>query len=173
MLPAYIPNPSAVIFKGKVPIDFEKNFIDGRRILGKGKTWRGFFLGSLAGLIFGLIQNFLSIYLPYDWFPYFSENILTAFFIIFTLSFGAMLGDSIGSFIKRRLGIESGGKAFLLDQLTFVIVAWFLLFIFFPLWFFEHFWKLVPVLTIFILTPLIHRSVNIIGYKMGKKKVPW
>ncbi len=173
MLPAYIPNPAAVIFKGKIPMDFGKNFVDDRRILGKGKTWRGFLGGSFVGLIFGIFQNFLSIYLPQQWFPYFSEDFILSLFIIFTLSFGAMLGDSIGSFIKRRIGIGSGGKAFLLDQLTFVVVAWLLLYIFFPLWFFNHFWKIVPILTIFIITPLLHRAVNILGYKMGKKNVPW
>ena len=173
MLPAYIPNPAAVIFKGKTPIDFGKKFFDGRRILGKGKTWRGFICGSSVGLIFGIFQNFLAFYLPQDWVPYFSRDWLTSFLLLFTLSFGAMSGDSFGSFIKRRLGIESGGKAFLLDQLTFVLIAWLFLCIFFPAWFYEHFGKIVPVLTVFIITPLLHRGVNIIGYKMGKKDVPW
>jgi len=110
--------------------------------------------------------------LPQPWFPPFSED-TRVIGIILSLSFGAMLGDSFGSFIKRRLGIESGGRAFLLDQLTFVLVAWLLLWLFYPAWFMAHFGKPVSVSTILVITPIIHRIVNIIGYKMGKKDVPW
>jgi len=38
LLPAYTPNNFAVIFGGGTPLDFGKKFIDGRRILGGGKT---------------------------------------------------------------------------------------------------------------------------------------
>ena len=173
MIPAYIPNSAAVIFKGKTPMDFGKNFFDGRRILGKGKTWRGFFGGALTGMVFGVIQNFLSTVLPQDYFPQFSTDIPTMIGILACLSFGAMLGDSTGSFIKRRLGIGSGGQAFLLDQLTFVLVAWLFLFIFYRDFFLNYFGNLPAVITILVLTPLIHRAVNIAAYKMGKKPVPW
>ena len=173
MLPVYLPNPAAVVFGGDIPMDFGKKFLDGRRILGKGKTWRGFFGGAFSGFIFGLIQNFVAFYLPQQWFPPFSESWAITSLLLLTMSFGAMLGDSFGSFIKRRMGIESGGKAFLLDQLMFVIVAWILIYAFFPLWFLEYFWNIISVVTVFVLTPLIHRAVNIIGYKTGLKNVPW
>ncbi len=173
MLPAYVPNSAAVLFKGKFPMDFGKKFIDGRRILGKGKTWRGFFGGSVSGFLLGIILNFLAPYLPQPWFPPFGEMWRSALGVLLLLSFGAMIGDAFGSFIKRRLGIQSGGRAFLLDQLMFVLVAWLLVGIAYPAWFLEHFGKIVPILTILILTPLIHRGVNIIAYKMGKKSVPW
>ncbi len=173
MLPVYLPNPAAVIFGGGTPIDFGKNFIDGRRILGKGKTWRGFFGGALSGLVFGVIQNLGAFYLPQQWFPCFSTSWFYAILLLATMSFGAMLGDSFGSFIKRRMGIESGGKAFLLDQLMFVIIAWLLIYLFFPQWFLWHFWNVVSIITVFVLTPFIHRAVNIIAYKVGLKNVPW
>ncbi len=173
MLPIYLPNPGAVIFGGGTPIDFGKNFVDGKRILGKSKTWRGFIGGSLLGVIIGLVQNYLAYFLPNTWFPYFSKDWISALLLLITMSFSSMLGDSTGSFIKRRLGIDSGGRAFLLDQLMFVIISWLFIFLFFPAWFLEHFWKTVPVLTVFVLTPLIHRGVNIAAYKLGYKDVPW
>ncbi len=173
MLPAYIPNSAAVIFKGKTPMDFGRKFIDGRRILGKGKTWRGFFGGALTGMLLGILQNYLSLLLPADYFPQFSSEPVTMLGILACLSFGAMLGDSTGSFIKRRLGIGSGGRAFLLDQLTFVLVAWLFLLIFYPGFFYGYFGNLPALVTILVLTPLIHRAVNIAAYKMGKKPVPW
>ena len=48
LIPAYTPNNFAVLVGGGRPIDFGKNFIDGKRILGNGKTVRGF-IGGLAG----------------------------------------------------------------------------------------------------------------------------
>ena len=42
VIPLYVANASPIILHGKVPIDFNKN-INGKRILGKGKT----ILGSL------------------------------------------------------------------------------------------------------------------------------
>ncbi len=173
MLPVYVPNPGAVIFGGGTPMDFGRKFYDGRRILGKSKTWRGFFGGSLLGFSVGLVQNYLSSFLPQEWFPPFSNDWGTAILLVLTLSFSSLLGDATGSFIKRRLGIESGGRAFLLDQLPFVIVAWIFAFLLFPDWFLRHFWNPVAVATVFVVTPLLHRSVNIAAYKLGYKDVPW
>jgi len=55
MLPALIPNSAAVLFGGGGPMDLGKSW-RGKRVLGDGKTWRGFFGGSLAGAAFGLLQ---------------------------------------------------------------------------------------------------------------------
>lgn len=182
MLPAYVANPSAVIFKGKVPMDFGKKFIDGRRILGDGKTWRGFFGGIIGGCVIGLIQNILALFFPNDYFPTFYrtevyENPLkvigASMLIVFLLSLGSMTGDAAGSFVKRRMGLERGEKGFLLDQWPFVIVAFVFTFLAFRDFFIYAFWNLPSFSIIFFVTPLLHRAVNILGYKIGKKEVPW
>ncbi|NLL10891.1 MAG: CDP-archaeol synthase, partial [Methanomicrobiales archaeon] len=41
-----------------------------------------------------------------------------------------------------------------------------------PGWVFNTF-SLPLLAAILVLTPLLHRTVNIIGYKVGLKKVPW
>ncbi len=176
MLPVYLPNPGAVLFKGKTPIDFGKNFIDGRRILGKGKTWRGFIGGGFVGVITGILQNVVSLNMPgslQSWFPAFSQRWDIALPLLILMGYSSIFGDSVGSFTKRRLGIESGGRAFLMDQLMFVIVAWLFIYLIFPQWFLAHFWNPVSVGTVFILTPFIHRGVNIAAYRLGLKDVPW
>jgi len=173
MLPAYVANPAAVLFKGKKPIDFNKNFIDGRRILGKGKTWKGFFGGSFSGIIIGEIEQLLASIFPNNYFVQFSQSQLVAFLIIFTLSFGSMIGDSIGSFIKRRFKMESGSNALFLDQYPFLIISLLLLYLAFPHEFFKYLWNTVSILTLIIITPLLHRLVNVLGFKIGKKDVPW
>jgi len=170
-LPALSANPSAVIFGGGTPMDFGRTLGDGKRVLGDGKTWRGFIGGGAAGAFVGLIQQLIAMKIGY--FPIFSQDFLQAFFMVLILGYGALLGDALGSFIKRRLGIGRGDKAFLLDQLTFLIVALFLLYIAFPSFFSRYFWNAPAMITLFVLTPLLHRIVNIIGYRMGKKEVPW
>jgi CDP-2,3-bis-(O-geranylgeranyl)-sn-glycerol synthase len=165
MLPAYISNPMAVVFGGGTPVDFGKNWKDGRRILGDGKTFRGLIGGTACGVIIGLIQMWI--------FPSLSLNSFTLTAII-ALSFGALLGDMIKSFFKRRLGYSRGAKLPLIDQLDFVAGAWALTYIFDPRWFSENFlsspWIIITVL---ILTPLFHRLTNIFGYYIKLKKEPW
>ena len=172
-LPALAANPSAVIFGGGTPIDFGRKFRDGKRILGDGKTWRGLIGGGAAGALVGIVQELISLGVRTEYFPPFSNDVGVAIAIVIVLGYGALLGDAFGSFIKRRLGIGRGDKAFLLDQLTFLIVALFLVYLVFPSFFMRYFWNLSALITLFVLTPLLHRIVNIIGYRMGKKDVPW
>jgi CDP-2,3-bis-(O-geranylgeranyl)-sn-glycerol synthase len=172
-IPAYVANPSAVLFGGGRPMDFGKR-IKGRRILGDGKTWRGFFGGAFAGFIIGMVQIIVSIPMDGEHFGFggFPDFVV----VILLLSFGALLGDVMGSFVKRRLNIGRGKKAPGLDQYDFLIGAWLLVLIFKPHWFMDHFiiWpSTLALVTVIILTPLLHRGVNILGFKMGKKDVPW
>ncbi len=172
-LPALVANPSAVIFGGGTPMDFGMHFRDGRRILGDGKTWRGLAGGGAAGAFIGVTQQIIAQSTGIPYFPEFSGDAVTAVMMVTILGYGALLGDSVGSFIKRRLGIGRGERAFLLDQLTFLIIALFLVFLAYPHFFFKYFWNIPAIITLFVLTPILHRIVNIIGYRMGKKDVPW
>ena len=56
MLPAYLGNTIASIVGGGSPIDNGRNWNDGRRILGDGKTWRGLIGGVLGGMLVGHLQ---------------------------------------------------------------------------------------------------------------------
>jgi len=163
MLPAYIANPTAVVFGGGTPVDFGKNWKDGRRILGDGKTFRGLVGGTACGIVVGIMQ----MNVPSQW----SLGSFTLTTII-TLSFGALLGDMVKSFFKRRSGFERGAKLPLVDQLDFVAGAWILTYLFDPVWFSDNFTFWI-IITVLILTPLLHRLTNIIGYYIKLKKEPW
>jgi len=183
VFPAYTANSFALLVGGGTPMDFGRKMRDGKRILGDGKTWRGLVGGSLLATGVGLIMNYAGLLLPADWVHPWSRSDWAynsdwgfAIAVIFILCFGAMLGDSLGSFIKRRRGIGQGGKALLLDQLTFLLVAWLLLFALATGWFLDHFlynYRWCGIIALLILTPLIHRFINWVGYKIGAKKVPW
>ncbi len=175
-LPAYIPNAAASLFgrHSKTMIDFGKSW-RGKRILGDGKSWLGFFGGVLTGIALGLILIAVSsIWDPENYWGYgpFWNNIS----IIACLSVGALLGDICGAFIKRRLGMERGQKAPILDQYDFVAGAFILTAIFHFDFIFHNYFEgdhIFAFIFILLITFAIHRSVNIIGYKMGLNKEPW
>lgn len=178
-LPAYLPNSAAALFGGGRPIDGGRNFRDGRRLLGDGKTWRGTLGGTGAGLVLGLVQVGLlvglGLALNRDFKDYFG-SFPSLLGVIFLLALGALLGDMGASFLKRRLNVKRGAKAPGLDQYDFLIGAWLLVILGGGGWFrdwFVHdqgYWRL---LTVLVATPLLHRATNILGYKLGAKEVPW
>ena len=101
-------------------------------------------------------------------------NNLTATSIFFLLSFGALFGDMTASFYKRRQNLQRGDKFAILDMYDFIFMSLLLCFIFQRDWLLS--WILdgwVPLFTILVLTPFLHRGVNIIGYKIGVKNEPW
>jgi len=171
MLPAYLPNNFAVLFGGGRPLDFGRNFSDGRRILGDGKTFRGTVAGTMAGVGAGLILDSISSSKPDLGLPDFGSG-AELVLVLIGLSLGAMAGDIVASFFKRRMGLESGAALFLVDQLDFVIGCWALTFILAPRWFSENFTPEI-IFIVLIVTPILHRATNIIGYKIRAKKEPW
>lgn len=166
MLPAYVPNSSAVLFAGKTPLDLGRNFVDGKRVFGPGKTFRGLIGGTLSGTAVGLLQQLIKNGTQIG-VPSFQPV-----FVVVTLALGAMLGDLTKSFFKRRLGMNRGDPLPILDQLDFVMGAWVLTYIFFSGWFTSNF-TLPIIIIVLILSPLLHLAVNFIGFELGKKKEPW
>jgi CDP-2,3-bis-(O-geranylgeranyl)-sn-glycerol synthase len=91
---------------------------------------------------------------------------------IVLLAFGALLGDMVKSFIKRRLGKNRGDSWPVADQYDLVTGAFILMLVFDPAWLFANI-TLEIFIVILILTPILHRTVNIIGYHIRVKKEPW
>ncbi len=160
--PAYAANAFPPLLRGKKPIDSGKS-IGKNRILGDGKTIEGAIGGILFGAFIGSVQVFGQDYIPAE----LGLNLIKMTLpLAILLGVGAILGDIVGSFLKRRLGIQSGKPFFPVDQLDFLLLA--LLFAAFltsiSIW-------IVAVLI--ILTPIVHKIANIIGYLAGVKKNPW
>jgi CDP-2,3-bis-(O-geranylgeranyl)-sn-glycerol synthase len=177
MLPAYLANPAAQITGGGVPMDFGRKARDGRPLLGPGKTWRGLAGGCLGGLAVGSLQvalaaaaNSPSTLPTFD--PSGGAASPMSLVVVFVLAFGALTGDAVKSFAKRRLGKERGARLPLADQYDFVLGAWVLSFVLFPAWFAASF---PPEAALFILliTFALHRGISRVGYRMGLKAEPW
>lgn len=152
LLPMYCTNGAPVLFGGGRPIDFGRKFIDGERIFGDHKTFRGFAAGLIVGAIVGAFCSYV-----------FSKNL---FSVAMLASLGALLGDLAGAFIKRRLKIKPGDSFPVLDQLDFVVGALVLISLFSAV-------SLPVVLILLLLTPPIHLTMNLCAYSLGLKEHFW
>lgn len=152
--PVFLANAVPVVAKGKLPMDFNKTFIDGRRIFGKSKTIEGFISGIIAGVILGVIISII-------------KGDITCIAIAFISSTGGLIGDTVGAFIKRRLRMVEGSPAPILDQLDFVLGATLLLTVMGVNVEFKVF--IIAVISSLVL----HVLTNRIAYILKLKNVPW
>ena len=125
-------------------------FLDGRRIFGDNKTVEGFVSGCIAGTFLG----------------YAIASPVITLMEAFVLSLGALTGDLIGAFIKRRMGLQPGERAVPLDQLDFMAFSMVLLSMMRDV----ECWVMATVLAV---TVPIHMATNYAAYKLGLKKVPY
>jgi CDP-2,3-bis-(O-geranylgeranyl)-sn-glycerol synthase len=145
-LPSYIANSIPVILGGGPPVDGGAVWSDGKPILGANKTIRGTITGVLAGTIIGILQgNFLGG---------------------FAQSAGALLGDLISSFYKRRQDYSPGSSMPFIDQLDFIVMAVALSYPF-------QSTDLVSAFTIMVITVPIHYGTNYVAWLLKLKKNPW
>lgn len=151
IFPAYCANAVPVLAGGGLAMDLGKNFVDGKRVFGNNKTFRGFFFGLAVGVGVGL----------FEW-------ILFDFPLLFSLltPLGALVGDLTAAFLKRRLGIAPGGPFPIVDQVDFVVGA-----IVFALPLAMVYWELV--VAVLLITPPFHLLTNFGAYKLKLKKNPW
>jgi CDP-2,3-bis-(O-geranylgeranyl)-sn-glycerol synthase len=172
----FIANGAATLPRGRgPPMDLGRNWRDGRRILGPSKTWSGFLFGTFFALPFALLQAGLYLIAPpsLQLVPGFGPTVLAAVPLAFLLTAGALTGDALGSFVKRRLGRPSGARTLLLDQLPFVLVPVLVGLVAFPATFDPAFLSPQGILWLILFTLGFHVAFNWIGYWIGAKKVPW
>lgn len=143
------------------PIDFGKK-INNEPLFGANKTWRGLIFAPLVGMLTFWIQKILfdapdiqaiSIF-NYDQAPVYYGALL---------GFGAIFGDLVKSFFKRRFRIPPGVSWFPFDQIDYSVGA--LLFLspwFFPGWGFA--------LSIIAVGVILHLLANIIGHLLKLRK---
>lgn len=161
LIPIYAANSIPVILGGGPPLDCGINLPDKKRFLGRSKTIRGFVAGVVGGTVAG------GIIASYYLLPFFSDA--REQFIAFVLvSVGAMGGDIIGSFIKRRMGIPPSGP-FFPETMLYVAVPLVLVLPFADIQLYD------PLNLLFLLGfgLIAHRLANIGAKLTGLKRVPW
>jgi CDP-2,3-bis-(O-geranylgeranyl)-sn-glycerol synthase len=165
MLPAYMANMAPIFVKNSFkflakPIDRGVKY-HGKPLFGKNKTWRG--------LIFGTLYGIGTAYLQYR-FPNSLVLINYDSWLIFgaLMGFGAIFGDLIESYIKRRVGIKPGHRFVPWDQMDFTIGALLLSAYFIP-----GDIRLKVVLTLLIISPLLHILTNHVAFYLKLRNEKW
>jgi len=146
-LPAYIANATPVVLGGGGALDRGRNWIDGKPLFGDHKTIRGTISGLAAGFLVGLAQN-----LPV-------QGAL--------LSIGAIGGDLVVSFAKRRMDLKPGALLPIFDQMGFIVLAVILVS------FLEQAPTWDQAVGILIATLPIHYLSNVIAWTLKLKSNPW
>lgn len=172
MLPAYLANMAPAIFirLGLLkfldkPMDFGR-VVGGKRIFGEHKTWRGLVAGVIVAIFTIFLQQVLVKY------PFFKEiSILdykneNLWLLGFLFGFGALVGDAVKSYFKRRVGIKPGQPWIPFDQLDFVLGALLAVsVVYVPGW---------PVIVAAVLiTPVLHILTNFISYALRIRETRW
>lgn len=166
IVPAGIANMVPVLFSRTlkfldVPVDGGRTF-RGQRLFGDHKTWRGMILAPLFGLLTFLLQRYLSRFGFFSALSLFDYQNMSIWIGVL-LGFGAIVGDLVKSFFKRRAKIAPGHSWFPFDQTDWIIGA----FLFAaPLYF--------PGLRMLVVTffsgIVLHILTNLIGYVLRIKK---
>ncbi len=163
----------AAFFSGKIPylksfsypVDLRKK-INGKRIFGDNKTIRG--------LIFGVISSVVAVYLQiflYNQFDFISSFVRIDYNqvdpIIFGMlsGFGALFGDSLKSFFKRRVNVPPGKSWFPFDQIDYVIGGMVFTSFYITLSFYEY-------LLLFLVWFIIHPINTFLGFILKLRKEP-
>lgn len=148
-----------------IPLDGGKYF-RGKRIFGDHKTVRGLLAGWVLASVtimlqYWLFKNFTSVrnFTLYDY------DQLNLFLLSISLGIGALVGDAIKSFFKRRAHIAPGQNWFPFDQIDFAIGSLFL-----AQWLVDISWRTV-ILGI-LLALIFHPIGNIIGWTLRLKANP-
>ena len=203
-MPGFLANTFAMLWGkwlpktgyGPWPIDGGRTLSDGNRILGDGKTWNGLVGGSLTSGLLSVLIVALMGDIPAanaaigesgifthplqgaegTWFDV-GSDLVTAFILGTFLGFFCLVGDSSGSFVKRRRGLKREGdissKAPLLDTLPFAIVVFAAGQLFLGTSILADSELVLPMVALVAFTPVLHRSFNLLGYRLGWKDVPY
>ncbi|NQV08990.1 CDP-archaeol synthase [Candidatus Woesearchaeota archaeon] len=147
------------------PADFNLK-LGGKRIFGAHKTLRGLLAGTIIGILVAYLQKMLystAFFSSISIIDYSSVNILLLGFL---MGFGAIAGDMIESFFKRRLNIKPGQKFIPFDQ-----TDWILGMIIFTS--FVYVYTLSTVVFLIITAFVLHILFRFLGYHLKISKELW
>lgn len=115
-----------ILTKLKTPIDFGKNFVDGKRVFGDNKTYKGFvgyiLLNVIMALLWGILCEFSNLG-KFNLLYVNNENTNMFNLIIgILLGLGYSLFELPNSFLKRRLDVEPGKTVSGVKKIFFIFL---------------------------------------------------
>lgn len=153
-----LANKIPLLNKWKTPLDLGKSY-NGVRIFGDNKTWRGLVFGMVLAAVTLLVEMSLVASPATDY---------TAAFSLLAgalLGFGALLGDAVESFFKRRSGVKPGHSWFPFDQTDYIVGGLVVMLLMGGLTF-----NIVGL--IFVIYFGLHLVVSYLGFLLGFKPKP-
>jgi len=158
-LPAYFANMSPVLLRW-LPLGFPVQ----EKLFGPNKTWRGLTVAPLiAGLIFFLQKLLYAHGFTKLALIDYADFSLT---LGFAMGFGAILGDLVKSYYKRKERVKPGERWFPWDQLDFVVgglIGSFLVYV--P--------PVEVAVILLIVSPILHIVTNHLGYWLRIRESKW
>lgn len=161
-LPAGVANMSPVIANRlpvikdwNTPMDFGKTW-QGKRILGDNKRVRGLVFGTLMGGLTAVVVSKLNANTVVTIAPFWAGSLL---------GFGALMGDAVESFFKRRRRLAPGQSWFPFDQTDYIVGGLIAIYPFvqLPVW---------VITTIIVVYFGLHLAVAYLAYLLGLKDRP-
>lgn len=162
-VPAFVANSTPVIVKN-LPVLCSWNTPVHARWFGTNKTYRGFLCGIALGMAASLLQYALRDVPVLQGITLLHETPGKSALVGFLLGFGALFGDAVESFVKRRMGLPPGRALPFWDGADYIIGGLVLLA---PLY-------VVPLQGMFFLLvagPLLSLASNMLAYAFGMKDV--
>lgn len=152
--------------KWNTPIDGHRKW-RGKPILGPHKTWRGIVVGIVMSTLILAIEWLLAR--QYGWAQNLTapHNYTSASILLLgpVFAIGALGGDAVKSFFKRRRNRGAGATWFPFDQLDYIIGGALLVAPFIRLTLSEYIW-------VFIIWFIMHLVVSYLGYLTRLKDSP-
>jgi CDP-2,3-bis-(O-geranylgeranyl)-sn-glycerol synthase len=171
-LPAYFANMTPPLMRRAnlfnfldVEVDFGKRFL-GEPIFGKHKCWRGVIFGVIFGMLVAGFQLWLYQFPAIQKISLVDYQKINIWIFGFLISAGAVFGDLLFAFIKRRLRLEPGARFLPFDQTNYVIGAALSLTLYLKI-------NILVWITLFILTFLLHIIANRLGYHLKLHRAKW
>ena len=146
-------------------IDFGRKFL-GQPILGSHKSWRGAILAIGVGFLVVLVQGYFYQFRAIQRISLLNYEEVNIFLFGFLISTGAVFGDLLFAFIKRRLRLLPGARFIPFDQTNYVIGSAIFLTVIFKI-------EIMIWITLFALTFLLHIIANRIGYCLKLNRAKW
>lgn len=169
-LPIGMANMMPVIFRHwfnflAIPLDAGKK-LAGQPLFGRTKTLRGLLVGIMGGALTYILQE--KAYASHEFFRAISliDYSILPIWVGSFMGLGAIVGDLVKSFFKRRVRLHSGQSWFPLDQIDFTLGGMLFSFLFYI--------PTVPVfLAVIVLGAILHIAVNTISKFIGIRKSSW
>jgi CDP-2,3-bis-(O-geranylgeranyl)-sn-glycerol synthase len=162
-LPAFVANGMPIIAR-KIPGLNKWNTPISAALFGKNKTYRGFAAGVLSAVLVAVIQYAVRDMVPVLPAVRLHTTLDQSMLVGLLLGFGALGGDLVKSFAKRRVGIAPGNPWPVLDGIDYVIGAIVCLL---PLYVPSP----VHVIALIIAAPILSLAANCLSYVWGWKEV--